>query len=158
MAEKNESPTQDVQLDELLAVDADSITTLIDAGVVINGSIHVANGRTLLVGGTVRGEIHSDGAVVVNSNGCVYGSVKAQTLQVAGLVERVKDDDVINVAGAMVLASTAVVNCDAVTGGLKAAYGAVMSGRFKSHEKAPVVASNDPHASDNGHNLQVASA
>lgn len=158
MADTHKDSNQEMQLDELLEVDAGSISTLIDFGVEIAGSIRVANGKTLLVSGTVRGEIHSDGAVVVNKGGCVHGSVKAQSLQVAGLVERVKDDDCINVAGAMVLAPTAVVNCDAVTGGLKAAYGAVMSGRFKSHEKAPAGASNDSNAGDSEQRLQVVAA
>ena len=122
------------QIDELLAVDEGRITTLIDAGVEITGTVCVTNGRALLVSGTVIGNVRSDGPVIVNRGGVVRGSIAAASLQIAGCVERLTDQDLIDVSGAMVLAATGVVKCDAVSAGVKTAYGAVMHGSFRPRQ------------------------
>lgn len=134
-----------LHIDELLAVDESSITTLIDVGVTVTGKISVTNGTSLLISGCVDGEVESNGAILVNLGGIIRGSVKAKSLQVAGLIERIKDDDLIQVFGPMILAETAVVNCDVVSEGLKSSYGAVMNGSFRPHASrvAKAVPAND---------------
>lgn len=122
-----------LHIDELLSVDQASITTLIDVGVNIVGKVTVSNGRSLLISGCVEGEVESDGAILVNLGGVIRGSIKAKSLQVAGLVERTNDNDLIQVFGPLILAETAVVNCDVVSEGLKTSYGAVMNGSFRPH-------------------------
>lgn len=120
-------------IDELLEVDANSITTMIDEGVEIHGKVCVANGRAILISGKVVGSVESNGVVIVNVGGNVEGSIKAKSLQVGGQIERISENDLIHVSGIMILAATAVVNCDAQTGGVKTAYGAIMDGRFRPH-------------------------
>jgi cytoskeletal protein CcmA (bactofilin family) len=122
------------QIDALLSIDSSNITTVIDKGVEIQGNVKVTNGRTLLISGCIRGRVDSDGPVIVNLDALVNGSITAKALQVAGRVERMTDDDLIDVAGAMVLAETAVVNCDAECAGIQTAYGAVMHGSFRPHK------------------------
>jgi cytoskeletal protein CcmA (bactofilin family) len=123
-------------LDDLLAVNESSITSLIDEGVACHGKLVITNGKTLLVSGSVFGGIDSNGSVIINQGGLVHGAISAKSLQVAGTIERISDADLIHVEGAMILSDTAVVNCDAKTGGAKIAYGACMYGRFSSHEKS----------------------
>lgn len=127
-----------LHIDELLAVDESSITTLIDAGVSIIGKIIVTNGRTLLISGTVEGGIESDGSVLVNFGGTVRGSLNVKSLQVAGLIERAKEDDLVQVFGPLILAETAVINCDVTSEGLKTSYGAVMNGSFRPNKISAV--------------------
>lgn len=122
--------THPVTLDPLLDVDAKSITTTIDSDVTFTGSLEVKGGKTLQISGTVIGSINSDGAVVIVSGGCVKGTIVARAIQVAGLIERHVDGDIVSADGPLVLTSTAVVNCDAESAGIQTAYGAVMNGTF----------------------------
>lgn len=122
------------EIDELLAINESEILTLIDEGVEITGKIYINNGTAILITGTVVGEIISNGLVIVNLGGVVRGSIAAKGLQVAGTVERLDDDNLINIDGTMVLSDTAVINCNAVTRGIKTAHGAVMRGHFSPQD------------------------
>lgn len=122
------------EIDELLAIDESEILTCIDEGVEITGKVCVKNGSAILISGTVIGEVISNGLVIVNLGGIVRGSITAKGLQVAGLVEGPGEGDLINIDGTMVLSDTAVINCNAVTRGIKTAHGAVMRGQFSPHE------------------------
>lgn len=118
-------------IDELLSVQPDDITTLVDQGVEFIGSLKVTSGRTVLVSGVLEGSIHSNGAVIVNVGAEVRGSITCRSLQVAGRVVRLKDDDLLDVEQAIVLAKSARVLCDARAGGLKTEYGSSFSGRYE---------------------------
>ena len=122
------------EIDELLAIDESEILTLIDEGVEITGKVFVKNGSAILISGTVIGEVISNGLVIVNLGGVVRGSITAKGLQVAGLIDGPDESDLINIDGTMVLSDTAVINCNAVTRGIKTAHGAVMRGQFSPHE------------------------
>lgn len=142
----NES--QSISIDELLSIEASSITTLIDSDVKIEGKIFVNNGRSVLISGVVEGSIESNGAVIINSGGRVIGSIKSKSLQVAGSIDQLKDEDLIEVFGPIILAETAVVNCNVVSDGIKTVYGAVMSGSFRPRSKQVTPLQNQKNSSE----------
>lgn len=115
-------------LDELLEVDPNSVTTVIDTDVLFEGRLQVKGNKTVLISGAVRGHIESEGAVIVNGGAEIVGSIKARSVQVAGTVRRDKQGDVIDVEGVLVLAKGAKVLCDARYGDLKAEHGVVIAG------------------------------
>ena len=121
-------------LDQLLAIKADELTTLIDAGVVIEGILRVTHGKSVLISGEVRGAIESNGSVVINEGATVVGSIRSKSLQVSGKVLSGKEGDVMDIEGPIVLVKSAVVACDAISDGVKAAFGAVMTGLFRPRE------------------------
>lgn len=124
-------------LDQLLSIKAEELTTLIDVGVVIEGVLHVTNGRSVLISGEVRGAIESNGSVVINEGATVIGSIRAKSLQVSGSVRAAKETDVVDIEGPIVLTKSAVVACDAVSDGVQTEFGAVMNGRFRPREERP---------------------
>ena len=122
-------------LDQLLAIKAEELTTLIDAGVVIEGVLRVTNGKSVLVSGEIKGAIEANGSVVINEGACILGSIRAKSLQVSGHVKASKDTDIMDIDGPIVLTKTAVIACDAVSEGVQTEFGAVMNGRFRPREE-----------------------
>jgi cytoskeletal protein CcmA (bactofilin family) len=122
------------QLDELLEVEPSSITTMIDAGVHFEGKITVNTGKTVLISGKVTGQIDSNGAVIINRGGEVNGTLKAKSVQVAGVIRRQTESDRVDIEGTLVLAKGAKVVCDAIYGDLKADHGVQISGHMQPRE------------------------
>lgn len=137
-------PVTTPSLDQLLDISSEEITTLIDRGVVIEGVLRVANGKSILVSGEVRGSIVSNGAVVINENAVVIGSIRAKSLQVSGKVAAARDDDLVDIEGPIVLTKTAVMGVNAVSDGVQTAYGAVMNGRFSPRSEEEKMAEREP--------------
>lgn len=127
------SAAADVSMDELLEISNSTITTVIDTDVMFEGRLTIKGNKTVLISGAVKGEIVSDGAVIVNKGAEVVGSIKARTAQVAGTVRRAKQGDTLDIEGALVLAQGARVQCDAVYGDLKAERGVVIAGSLRPH-------------------------
>ncbi len=130
-------------LDQLLAIKAEELTTLVDSGVVIEGVLRVTNGKSVLLSGEVRGSIVSNGAVVINENAVVIGSIRAKSLQVSGKIAAAKDDDLVDIEGPIVLTKTAVMGVNAVSDGVQTEYGAVMNGRFSPRAEEQKVAGRE---------------
>jgi cytoskeletal protein CcmA (bactofilin family) len=126
--------TTPVSLDQLLEVDQNSITTIVDAGVLFEGKLTVTGNKTVLISGTLRGKIESDGAVIVNGGAEIVGSIKARSVQIAGVVKRNQKDDLIDVAEVLVLAKGAKMQCDAIYGDLKAEHGVVIAGSIRPRD------------------------
>ncbi|HWS28257.1 MAG TPA: polymer-forming cytoskeletal protein [Xanthomonadales bacterium] len=123
-------PVTTPSLDQLLDISSEEITTLIDRGVVIEGVLRVTNGRSILVSGEVHGSIVSNGAVVINQDAAVIGSIQAKSLQVGGKITG-KDSDLLDIAGPIVLTKTAILGVNAVSDGVQTEYGAVVNGHFR---------------------------
>ncbi|MEJ8837698.1 bactofilin family protein [Ramlibacter sp. AN1133] len=131
----------DLNLDTLLEVGSDSITTIVDSGVLFEGKLTVRDNKSVLISGAFKGTIESDGAVIVNAGAEIVGSIRARSVQVAGTVKRGAKDDVLDVAEVLVLAKGAKVFCDARYGNLKAEHGVVIAGSISPRDmpsEAPV--------------------
>lgn len=131
-------------LDQLLAIKSEELTTLIDSGVVIEGVLRITNGKSVLLSGEVRGAIVSNGAVVINEDATVTGSINAKSLQVSGKVSAGKDDDLVDIEGPIVLTKTAVMGINAISDGVQTEYGAVMNGRFSPRSDKEQKPSREP--------------
>ena len=123
------------QIDKLIGVAQSEVTSLVDEGVEIEGTIRIKNAQAILITGTVIGNIESNGAVVINTTGEVRGSINAKALQIAGRVVRDKDTDMINVDGPLVLQETAYLGCDAESVGVQMAYGASIDGSIRPRKE-----------------------
>lgn len=126
-------------IDKLIGVAQSEVTSLVDEGVEIEGTIRIKNAQAILITGTVIGNIESNGAVVINTTGEVRGSINAKALQIAGRVVREKDTDMINVDGPLVLQETAYLGCDAESVGVQMAYGASIDGSIRPRKQDGVV-------------------
>lgn len=123
------------QLDRLLSIKAEELTTLIDQGVVIEGILRVTNGKSVLISGSIQGGIESNGSIVINMGAVVSGSIRAKSLQVSGQVSARNESDVMDIEGPIVLTRTALIEIDAVSDGIQTEFGAVMNGRFRPREE-----------------------
>lgn len=137
-------------LDELLAVSADDITTIVDKGVEFHGELKITNGKTILISGTVVGKITSNGTVVINQDAEVRGSIQAKALQVGGRVVRDKEGDCLDIEEAIVVAKTATLDCDTTAKGIKTEFGADISGRFQPRAKSAAPAQRPQRAEASG--------
>lgn len=66
----------------------DSITTVIDKGVHIEGTIKVDSGKTLLIKGDFTGNLESNGVVIISQGSTCTGTITAEKLRVAGTIRK----------------------------------------------------------------------
>lgn len=123
------------EIDKLIGLSQSDVTSLVDDGVEVEGTIRIKNGQAILITGTVIGNIESNGSVVINASGKVRGSITAKALQIAGSVVREKDSDMVQVDGPMVLQPTAYLGCDAESVGVQMAYGASIDGTIRPRKQ-----------------------
>lgn len=119
------------EIHSLLQVDAADVTTLVDAGVEIEGTIRNKSSKALLISGKVVGVIESQGPVIVNVGAEVVGSVKAKSMQLGGRVTRRGPEDRLSIDGPLVVAKTAFMGCDAECTGVQLEYGATIDGSIR---------------------------
>lgn len=119
------------EIHALLQVDQNDVTTLVDAGVEIEGVIRNKSTKALLISGRVIGSIESQGPVIINVGAEVVGSVKAKSMQLAGRVTRRNADDCLNIDGPLVVAKSAHMGCDAECAGVQLEYGATIDGSIR---------------------------
>lgn len=53
-------------IDDLLKINPAEITTMVDDGVEIEGAIRVRSGRAIMITGSIKGSIDSNGPVIIN--------------------------------------------------------------------------------------------
>ncbi len=71
----------------------ESITTVIDKGVHIEGTIKVDSGKSLLIKGEFTGKLESNGVVIVSQGAVCTGSISANKLRVAGTIRKAADGE-----------------------------------------------------------------
>lgn len=134
------TPVNTPAIDTLMNTSLDSITTLVDEGVEIEGTIRINTDRAVMISGRVIGAIESRGPVIINVNGLVHGSIRAQALQVLGEVHRRTAEDLVKIDGPLVLCETSHLGCDAEAAGVQMAYGATIDGALRPNKPAQIEA------------------
>jgi cytoskeletal protein CcmA (bactofilin family) len=119
---------------DLLTINEDAITSVIDEGVTFKGTLICESGKSMLISGVVEGEVISNGNVVVNETGVVRGSIRARLVKLAGTIEKIEGhENVIRTDEAIVLAQTASLTADLLTfGGIQMAYGCKINARMET--------------------------
>lgn len=121
---------------QLLQINPDEISSLVDAGMEIKGEVRNNTSRTMLISGTVYGTVVSKGPVIINEGAEVHGSIQALSLQLAGTVKRRNDQDRLVIAGPMVVAKTAHLGCDVECEGVQTELGAFIDGAIRPRAPA----------------------
>ena len=120
-----DQPTR-TSMDELLRIDEDVFSTIIDDGVEIKGDITCTSGKAILISGKFVGDIVSNGTVVINASGLVCGSVSAKRIKLAGRIDH--PDGVVEAEEAIIVAKTGSVSAASLTyGGLEMEFGALIA-------------------------------
>lgn len=135
------------ELDPLLGLAPEDVAVLAEGGVEIEGVVRVTNGQAIWVRGKVLGRIESNGPVLIDESGSVHGSVTAKSLQLGGAVHRVTQQDMVTLTGPLILSASAQLHCDAESGGLQMAYGAVVQGALRPARGGQAVPSASASAS-----------
>lgn len=116
---------------DLLQINTAEITTLVDAGIEIEGVLRNTSERTMLISGKVVGGIDSQGPVIINQGGEVLGFINAKSLQLGGKVLRRNESDVMRITGTLIVAKTAHMGCDVECGGILMEHGATPDGAVR---------------------------
>jgi cytoskeletal protein CcmA (bactofilin family) len=133
-------------MDELLRIDEDVFSTIIDDGVEIKGDITCTSGKAILISGKFVGNIVSNGTVVINASGLVCGSVSAKRIKLAGSIDH--PDGAVDAEDAIIIAKTGSVSAASLTyGGLEMEFGALIA---VSVAMRPRVGMLSPRASTTG--------
>jgi len=119
------------EIHALLGINAADVTTLVDVGIEIEGVVRNHSERAILISGRVIGSIESAGPVIINQGAEVVGSITALSMQLGGKVSRRNKDDCLNIKGALVVAKTAHMGCDAECDGVQLEYGATIDGSIR---------------------------
>jgi len=109
----------------------ESISTVIDVGIVIDGSIKVDSGKALLIKGQFTGSIESNGVVVIGEGAICTGSLTARQLRVAGTIRKSDKgpSNMVVAKEALFVESSGVVDTDVISyGALELQYGARVAG------------------------------
>lgn len=139
-----ESHMNHPEIHALLQVNAGDVTTLVDAGVEIEGVIRNKSAKALLISGKVIGAIESQGPVIINVGAEVVGSVKAKAMQLGGRVTRRGPEDCLSIDGPLVVAKSAHMGCDAECAGVQLEYGATIDGSIRPKQVSESIASLTP--------------
>jgi|GEM_PF-6631453 len=121
-------------IDSLINVKLEDVTTMLDFGVEIEGVIRIRTDHAILISGHVIGSIESKGAVVIDENAEVHGSITAKSLQISGKVLRRSADDKLIVHGPVILAKTGHMGCDVECQGIQINFGASIDGKIQPGE------------------------
>lgn len=134
-------------IEDLLSIDPDSITTVIDNGVEFQGNLICHSGKAIMISGKFSGSIESEGSILINEGAVVSGSIKANKIKLAGKITKSEDKAIpseVYAGEAIILAKTGQLTTDTLTyGGLEMEFGArIVSSRMEPLEStAPVQAS-----------------
>ena len=97
------------------------ILNMISEGTVLNGNIESES--DIRISGTIDGEAHSTGRIIVTASGSVNGNVKAEDADIAGKLE-----GELFISGKLILRSSAIITGDIHTKTLLVEEGAQIRG------------------------------
>ncbi len=118
---------------------ADSIGTLIGQGTVLDGTITTR--ETMRIDGLVKGEIHSEGHLIVGETGKIEGNIKSCSVLNAGYIH-----GNVNIDERLEITSTGTIVGDIVTGALVIEEGA----SFKGNCSMQTMINKSEHKSESG--------
>ncbi len=124
-------PTKCPVINPLLGIKAEAVTVLVDHGVEIEGTIRNKSMRAILIAGSVKGLVESNGPVIITASGSITGSLKATSVQLAGALNRQDEADRAEILGPLVLEKTSHLGCDAFAAGYEVQYGATIDGAMR---------------------------
>lgn len=115
-------------IEELLTIDPESITTMIDPGVEFAGIIKCPKGKGILISGRFEGSIIGDGNVIINEGGIVKGEIRAAKISLGGTIERLDGKETeIYASEFITIAKTGRLEASSLTyGGLNMEFGAIL--------------------------------
>lgn len=76
--------------EDRLNIPVDSVTTVVDKGVVFQGSLSASNGRTIMIAGEFYGELVTNGAVIIGQGAVFAGSLVADRVRLQGQIIKSK--------------------------------------------------------------------
>lgn len=82
---KNSANIQNAQNDDRIKVDTSTITTMVGIDTVIKGELITKS--SVRINGTVEGDVRADGIVILTKTGRIIGTIEAESIIVAGVVE-----------------------------------------------------------------------
>lgn len=109
----------------------ESITTVIDKGIHIDGFIKVDSGKALLIKGQFTGSLESNGVVVIGEGAVCIGSITARQVRVAGTIRKSDNDrpNIVVAKEALIVESSGVVDTDTLSyGAIELQFGARVAG------------------------------
>lgn len=109
----------------------ESITTVIDKGVHIEGTIKVDSGKSVLIHGEFTGKLESNGVVIISEGAVCTGSVSASKIRLAGTIRKGNDGDSSSVVAkeGLLVERTGRLETDELSySGIELQYGAKISG------------------------------
>lgn len=81
----NKKKNNEIQNDDRIKVDTSTITTMVGIDTVIEGALKTKS--SVRINGTVVGDVRADGVVVLTKTGKIVGTIEADSIIVAGVVE-----------------------------------------------------------------------
>ena len=109
----------------------ESISTVIDAGILIDGNIKVESGKSLLIKGQFTGSLESNGVVVIGEGAVCIGSLTAREVRVAGAIRKsgAGVPNTVVAKEALVVEGTGIIDTDTLSyGAIELQYGARVAG------------------------------
>lgn len=82
---KNSDKEKNIQNDDRIKVDTSTITTMVGVDTVVEGLLKTKS--SIRINGTVIGDVRADGVVVLTKTGKIVGTIEAESIIVAGVVE-----------------------------------------------------------------------
>ncbi|MDO4188183.1 MAG: polymer-forming cytoskeletal protein [Lachnospiraceae bacterium] len=82
---KNNANKDNSQNDDRIKVDTSTITTMVGVDTVVEGTLRTKS--SIRINGTVIGDVRADGVVVLTKTGKIEGTVEAESIIVAGVVQ-----------------------------------------------------------------------
>lgn len=91
------SPSAATAIDVFLSAEKNNVSMVVGEDDVIEGNLIVGNGKTIIVRGTVKGEIRSEGTVLICSGARVIGKILAASLMTEGTIGEPKQEATLDV-------------------------------------------------------------
>lgn len=82
---KKEAKNQANQNDDRITVDTSTITTMVGIDTVVEGMLKTKS--SIRINGTVIGDVRADGVVILTKTGRIEGTIEAESIIVAGVVQ-----------------------------------------------------------------------
>ena len=82
---KNSVNAQNSQSEDRIKVDTSTITTMVGVDTVFEGTLRTKS--SIRINGTVIGDVRADGVVVLTKTGRIVGTIEAESIIIAGVIE-----------------------------------------------------------------------
>lgn len=117
---------------DLIEIDRSAITTTIGSGIEFSGTIRCKTGKTVLISGSFIGDIESNGAVIIEEDGIVRGTIHANKIHLSGIIEKSNDSNEVTADERIVITKTGKLSSKTLSyGELHMDFGSLISANMR---------------------------